>query len=532
MPGTPVYKGEMTFTPDTGATIFRNQIVRCVVTYTASPEDENIPDKVIKVGVNFKGGVWPDNETLPQESGFPTLSLSSGGQSPPVYQGDFYAFAPSNLRGGSDIGYEIVLNNYAGETASLWDLASKPATTVCSLDRAIVPVNESNNLNADEPFNKVIMKVSVTNSAGDPAPDYAVYWSDDDDATVFKDVNAFADQERLEPAPLYKSDLAPRSSVIHGITDKHGVARLTLVTRKDPCRLAVSCWTQPQAATNMDPVAVYAPETIDYNFSAPSVNLPTENGKYNLDKAGSNMVPVTISTASFERDQQYDIFIFINGENVQYQEVSFPSGEPLPPEISVFLAKALFRSDSNSESGKEPNNELFYVVSSNQGGCKTSVSTGKFHCIGDPGKYEPDPLIEPRDLPAPVVEDAGSVVNVNTIENGLRLSIPLKADKGWTPKDGDLITSTIYLHGWDLWTNEQKGNVFDDPVQITANDIAAGSIISTYNSAKLRGFVPNQSGPDQATFYAEYYVVPKGEANSAENRIYSEYVELNLDTGG
>lgn len=533
MAGSPLYKGDMTFTPETGDTIFRSQIVRCVVTYTSSEQDEDIPD-VIQVVVNFLGGVRPDTDTLPLQSSKWTLSLSVVGDSTPkVYQGEFYAFAPGATPPGVDkFGYDIELSGYTGLTESQWKLAAKPATTICSLDRVIVPTNLSDSLNVEDSPDRVVMRVAVTDESGNPAPNYAVYWSDDGDATVFTDVRAFADTEKLSPAKIYSSELAPRSPVIRGLTDDQGAARLTLVPKKNSCRVAVSCWTQSKSATNMDPVAVYAPEKIDYNFPAPSVDLPTEDGRYNLDSAGSNVVPVTISTSAFEREQQYDIFIFMNDRNVQYKQVLFPSGGSLPPEIPVFLAKPLFHSDSDSETGKEPGNKLFYVVSSNQGGCKTSVSTGEFHCIGDPGKFEPDPTIEPRDLPPPVVEDAAGVVNVNTIQNGLRLNILVKADKGWTPKAGDLLASTIYLDGWDLWTNQPKGAAIPRQKQLTQADITAGNTEIVYPDADLRGYAPDQESSDQARFYAEYYVVQNGYADEPENRIYSQSVMLNLDTGG
>ncbi|MFD2676694.1 hypothetical protein [Camelimonas lactis] len=531
MPVNPNYSGKMTFEPAANAKIYRNQIVRCVVTYAASLEDDNLPSN-IAVKINFLGGVWPDNDTLAMKDNAWTLSLTSvGDQTPPVYEGEFYAFAPASERGGSNVGYEIILSGYSGESQSLWALQKTVATVNCSLDRAAVPVNPFDGLNADELGHKVVMKAAVTDGSGVPVPGYAVYWSGGNDQNVFNNVNAFADTDRLHKAPVVSSEIAPGSPIIHGKTDEAGVARLTLVTKTIATRVALSCWGQVKGSLNMEAVAVYDPDVIDYNYSAPSVNLPTDGGRLNLDGVTSNTVPITISTNPFERGQHYDLFIFMNGRSVQYQELYFPTGEPLPLEVAVFLAKPLFNSDSDAKGGREPDNEIFYVVSSQQGGCRTSVSTGKFHCIGERGEYAPDPTISPRDLPPPLVENASQVVNVNTIQNGLRLKIPVKAAKGWTPKVGDLLSSTIYLQGWSLWTNEHIGNAFQSSTRIAEADITAGEITVIYPSANLRGYVPDQNGPDQAKFYAEYYVVRANEADEPENEIYSEYVMLNLDTG-
>ncbi|MGV2979357.1 hypothetical protein ACERNI_04015 [Camelimonas sp. ID_303_24] len=538
------YNGTMTLLPTrnladptdqkTGV-IYRNQIVHCVVTYAASPDDRNLPATAIDVQIDFLGGVQPDADTLSQNNGHWVLPLRKiDGSEPVQYQGDFYAFSPTSGRGGANVGYEITLSGYTGNNEAQWLLQKGPATTSYSLDAAAISVNPADNLNADEPLvSKVVMKATVTDATGAPVPDYVVLWSGDKDPQTFDRVNAFAGAARLHPAATVSSEVSPNSPVIRSVTDSKGVARLTLTPKKDALCLGVRCFALATSPVAMDLVAVYDASKPDFRYNEPRVDLANKDGKYDLDSIQANFVPVSIGTSVFQQGQSYDLFVFMNGRNVQYQALLFPPGDVLPVDVQVLLSKALFRSDSTAKDGKEPENTIYYVVNSQQEGCLTSLHTAAFQCVGEPGLFRPDTTISPRDLPRPVVANAGPVVNANTIQNDLQLQIPVGKDAGWTPQVGDLLVSTIYLSGWNIWTEMFAGNVLSQKKQLAQADLDAAQTVATYSRANLYGYGPDPRDPlQQGSFYAEYYIVRKGESDVKQNQVYSDYVTLNLDTGG
>ncbi|MFC3638951.1 hypothetical protein ACFONL_16550 [Camelimonas fluminis] len=528
MPTSPVYNGTMTLLPASGAKIFRNQIVHCVVTYTASVDDENLPPNAIDVQINMSGGVAPDSDTLPKKGGDWALALQKvSGSEPAQYQGDFYAFAPTTGRGG-ECGFDIVLNGYTGDDRAQWDLQRSAANVSCSLDAAAIPVNLTDDAKADEPVvSKVVMKAAVTDAAGAPVPDYVVFWSSDMDPDTFQRVNAFVDEARQHTAVPVTSDVAPGSPVIRGVTDSHGVARLTLAPKKKALCLGIRCFAQATSPVAMDLVAVYDATSPDFRYKEPRIDLADKDGKYDLDSIQASFVPLSIAADVFEKGQAYDLFVFMNGRNVQYQTLLFPQDEVEPVDLQALLAKALFRSDSTDEGGKERQNTVYYVVNSQQAGCVTSLHTAALQCVGEPGEFKPDKTIEPRDLPRPVVEDAGPVVNANTIQNDLHLQIPVGKAGGWTPQVGDTLVSTIYLSGWSLWTEMFAGNVLSQKKLLVEADLDAAQTVMTYARATLYGYGPDPRSPqNQGAFYAEYYVVRDGEHDVKQNRIYSDYVTL------
>jgi len=531
MPGSPAYNGNMTFDPPSGAEVFRNQIVHCVVTYTAAEDDENLPSDAIQIELEFYSSVKPDVDTVQKNGPKYYLSLSKiPNKNPAQYQGDFYAYTPLGGSGGSTVGYDIILAGYGGNTAIDWTLRKTSASIRYLIDTPVVAVNSADNLTAADPqAHRVVMKAVVTDEAGSPVPDYPVFWSGINDPDIFEGVNAFAGSEKTKVAPTATSLLSP-DPVIRSATNADGVAILTLVPKTEPSCLALRCFGQAISPESMDMVAVYDADDVDFSYIEPRINLQNINGRYNLDSNLSDFVAISISTGPFQTNQSYDLFVFMNDQNVAYQAVYYPESEDKPVELPVTLAKALFRSDSDPEDGEDLTNEIYYIVNSQQGGCVTSLHMADFHCVGDPGEFKPDTSIQPRDLPRPVVENAAQVVNNNTIQNGLKLQIAVKPVDEWTPEVGDLIVATIYLSSWDMSTEQKIGNVLPQNNNVMQTNIDAGQIDVVFSSTYLRGYANNPRGEGQATFYAEYYIVKHGNKDQMQNRTYSDTVRMNLNT--
>jgi len=529
---SPVYNGSMTFLPPTGDQVFRNQIVHCVITYTSADSDENIPSDAIEIELDFNNAVKPDVNTVVQDGRNFKLSLSKiPNKNPPQYQGDFYTYTPLHAAGGPTVGYDIGLTGYNGASTVDWALRTTSASISYFLDTPTVPVNSADDLTAADPqAHKVVLKAIVTDGAGAPAQGYPVFWSGNNDQDIFKRVNAFAGDDKTVPAPTASSQFSPASPVIRGATDHNGVAMLTLVPKTDGNCIAMRCFGEPLSPDPMNMIAVYDADNVDFSYIEPSLNLQSINGRYNLDSSVSDFVTISIGTGPFQPDQSYDLFVLMNGQNVAYQAVYFPGDEDKPVEMSVLLAKALFHSDSDAEDDGDLLNEIFYIVNSQQGGCVTSLHLADFHCVGSPGEFKPDMSIQPRDLPRPVVENAAQVVNNNTIQNGLKLQIPVNPVDEWTPQVDDLIVAKIYLHGWNLSTAHEIGNVLPLNYRVAQKDIDNTWAVINFPSTYLYGYANNPRGEGQATFYAEYYVVKNGEKDQAQYRMYSDYVLLNLNT--
>ncbi|MFD1794042.1 hypothetical protein ACFSE0_20760 [Ochrobactrum teleogrylli] len=373
---------------------------------------------------------------------------------------------------------------------------------------------------------KAEYSLTILDNNKKPIKDYIVEWGEQYNTGSFKYVMAFDSLNSTNPLiPDFDDQATIKKEVYRTVTDSKGVATIFFLPGMEPAYLAVRCTAVASQPQTYSPIVIFdALKPSVYALQEPGVELGRDQqGNLDLNTSAGDTVNCVITTNSSSFYSTDTLILFFADDNklATYFNVFFDG--PVPPAIiDLTVRKAFFKTGA----GDTNRNKFYYVVADKIAGVVTSLFY-RFNASGGRGENKPDPTIQPRDLPAPVVENLYlNTVNLNTIENGfLNVKVDVAPGPGWmTPKAGDAIILTIYLNGLDPKTGSDKNAAFDAKIILSSTDITNGSVKFQFARGVVQGYESYQLRPGD--FYAEYFVQPAG----SPQKIYSMITWHFLDT--
>ncbi|MCL7999662.1 hypothetical protein M8994_15555 [Brucella sp. 21LCYQ03] len=354
-----------------------------------------------------------------------------------------------------------------------------------------------------------------------PVAGYIVEWR----AQTFKDENFFFDSVKTylsnaaNAAPLTMADLNPYGSiyqeneetVIRTVTDASGEAKLYMTANQTMGFTELSANANYRDINSVNEICVINPNAYPEIQRAPQL-AGFKDGVLQLDDVLNPMnaylaVPSTAETTDL-------VYAIVNGTYVYKNN----------PTDQHYINAPIYKTSIHTDAP----NDFYYVLGNAQTGEVSLSEHLIFKAIGHPNVPPSD---TPRDLPQPV---GTSFINKNKI--ALSRKVPMAcsltsqpiSDK-WTAKEGDTITASVYIKGYEARTNINKNDSNTvAKVTLKKEDLTNPYISVYFDSSFFYGYGPNLSGKDSLAYF-NYTVTP---ADDHQKTYTSKYHIASVDTVG
>ncbi|MDR6433180.1 hypothetical protein [Brucella pseudogrignonensis] len=368
-----------------------------------------------------------------------------------------------------------------------------------SLENEVLFTTDHTSLPSDEK-KTVTATARITDGASGIAG-YIVEWR----TQTFRDENFFFESVKTyltntaDAVALTLDDVDPYGSIyqendetiIRTITDTNGEAKLYMTANETIGFTELSAVADYKDVKLVNEICVINPNAYPAIPKAPQL-AGFKDGVLQLDDVLNPMdaflaVPIATKPTDW-------VYAIVNGT---YAYKKNPTDEHY---VNVPIYKSSIHTDTP--------NDFYYVVA----GSQTGVVSSSEHLIF---KAEGNPNVPPSDIKADLPEPSGTtVINQNKI--ALNRKVPMSywltsqptSDK-WTAKEGDQITASVYIQGFESRTNIPKyGTHALEPIILKPDDLTKPLITAFFDSYFFYGYGPNPSGKESIAYFS-YTVTPK-----------------------
>lgn len=366
-----------------------------------------------------------------------------------------------------------------------------------------VSSNEDPNPYTD-PEHTAIYTVTVTDELGIGVKDYDVYWTDYVLAGILKNTNVFTLDSTNSPVKIQPIDIpvinSPVGSSIYTTrTNGNGSTSLLVTGTNKPIYGGLEYYATILDHDRLGTITIYDPRNPAPLIPSPLIlGISYKDGNVNLDAMPD---PLQTTLLHYNNSANSDTILLISND-ILTDSASFAELNGATKTLN--LAKTTLY----SKNGPDPvdlQNQLLYVVASNDGTVRTSM-INKFYAVGSNHDHnQPDPSIQ-RYSPSAVLPDIdGIYITKDDTIGGLRIRYPF-TNPTRKPLAGYYLTATYYLNGYHAGTEVPRSNKIVRPSHlIKQTDLDAGFYEDLLEAFYLQGYSKSSTGKF-LKLYVEYSI--------------------------